>query len=61
MRKPIGITVPHREVGYKEPKGWRGIADSEIIEILRDYNMEQSPNRMNYTKEIIRTLMERNT
>jgi hypothetical protein len=53
--------VPHREVGYKEPKGWRGIADSEIIEILRDYNMEPSPNRMNYTKEIIRTLMERNT
>lgn len=61
MRKPIGLTVPHREVGYKEPNGWRGIADSEIIEILRDYNMEPSPNRMNYTKEIIRTLMERNT
>ena len=61
MRKPIGITVPHREVGYKEPKNWKGIPDGEIVQLLRDYNMEPSPNRMNYTKEIIRTLMERNT
>ena len=44
-----------------ENKNWRGIPDSEIIEILRDYNMVPSPNRMEYTKEIIRTLMERNT
>jgi hypothetical protein len=42
-------------------KNWRGIPDSEIVEILRDYNMVPSPNRMEYTKEIIRTLMERNT
>jgi len=44
-----------------ENKNWRGIPDSEIVEILRDYNMVPSPNRMEYTKEIIRTLMERNT
>ena len=61
MRKPIGITVPYREVGYKEPKQWRGLSDSEIIEILRDHNMEPSPHRMAAAKEIIKTLMERNT
>lgn len=60
-RKPIGLTVPYREVGYKEPKGWKGLADSEIIQILRDYNMEPSQHRMDAAREIIRTLMERNT
>lgn len=45
----------------QQQKNWRGIPDSEIIEILREYNMVPSPNRMEYTKEIIRTLMERNT
>lgn len=44
-----------------ENKNWRGLSETEIVEILRDYNMVPSPNRMEYTKEIIRTLMERNT
>ena len=30
-RKPIGLTVPYREVGYKEKKEkWVGLTDEEI-------------------------------
>jgi hypothetical protein len=29
-RRPIGLTVPYREVGYKEKKGWVGLTGKEI-------------------------------
>ena len=28
-RKPIGLTVPYREVGYKEKSGWVDLTDEE--------------------------------
>ena len=34
MRKPIGITVPYREVGYKEPKKpWVELTKKEYDDI----------------------------
>jgi hypothetical protein len=39
MRKPIGLTVPHREVGYKEKqekRAWVGLTMDEIDEIIFD-------------------------
>mgnify|MGYP003343750456 CR=1 FL=1 len=34
-RKPIGLTVPYREKGYKEKKGWVGLTVGEIAEIAK--------------------------
>ena len=30
MRRPIGLTVPYREVGYQEKSGWVNLTDKEI-------------------------------
>jgi hypothetical protein len=40
-RRPIGLTVPYREVGYKEKKEWEikpkwiGLTDVEIADIVK--------------------------
>jgi len=60
MRKPIGITVPYREVGYKEKLKLLDLTDQEITEILRDYNMAPNPHRMGAAREIIRSFLEKN-
>lgn len=31
-RKPIGLTVPYREVGYQEKKKWISLTEEEIKE-----------------------------
>ena len=33
QRKPIGLTVPYREVGYKEKSGWVGLMAKDWNEI----------------------------
>lgn len=30
MRRPIGLTVPYREVGYQEKSDWVSLTDKEI-------------------------------
>lgn len=34
-RKPIGLTVPYREVGYKEKSGWVDLTEQELSNITR--------------------------
>jgi hypothetical protein len=34
-RRPIGLTVPYREVGYKEKGKWVGLTTVEIAEIIK--------------------------
>ena len=34
-RRPIGLTVPYREVGYKEKSGWVGLTTKEIAELVK--------------------------
>lgn len=31
-RRPIGLTVPYREGGYKEKSGWKSLTEAEIKE-----------------------------
>lgn len=59
-RKPIGLTVPYREVGYKEKKKLVELTDQEIAEILKDYNMAPNPHRMDAAREIIKSFLEKN-
>lgn len=35
-RRPIGLTVPYREVGYQEKSGWVGLTEDEKNKILVD-------------------------
>ena len=30
MRRPIGLTVPYREVGYQEKRQWVDLTDEEL-------------------------------
>lgn len=43
-RRPIGLTVPHREVGYKEKKEkreWVDLTDDEEMDIALKQNMSR--------------------
>ena len=35
VRRPIGLTVPYREVGYTEKSGWVGLTTAEIAEFVK--------------------------
>lgn len=35
-RRPIGLTVPYREVGYKEKSKWVGLTDDELPMLAGD-------------------------
>lgn len=35
-RKPIGLTVPYREVGYKEKSGWVALTKEEREQIQEE-------------------------
>lgn len=42
QRKPIGLTVPYREVGYKEKSTWVGLNQQDVLELLADgYSTEK--------------------
>jgi len=64
MRRPIGLTVPYREVGYKEKKEWEirrpwvGLTVSEIAEITK--TLERG-NFLVAIKDIEAKLKEKNT
>ena len=58
MRKPIGLTVPYREVGYKEPTGWKGLTVQEIAQFVK--TLERG-NFLAAIKSIEAKLKERNT
>jgi hypothetical protein len=34
-RRPIGLTVPYREVGYTEKKGWVSLTEEEVKECFK--------------------------
>lgn len=59
MRKPIGLSVPHRKI-KKDSGGWFDISDDEIIEVLKDHNMGALPHRIDACREIAKILKERN-
>lgn len=48
-RRPIGLTVPYREVGYKEKKEreikphWQNLTDREMMDAI---NIDDSPMEM---------------
>lgn len=62
-RKPIGLTVPYREVGYKEKKEWEikrpwvGLSDDEILETYRGPN---GSDYVDYARGIEAKLKEKN-
>jgi len=58
-RKPIGLTVPYREVGYKEKKEkreWVDLTDDEEMNIALKQNM----SRHGVVCEAIRQFKEKN-
>lgn len=56
QRKPIGLTVPYREVGYKEKSGWVGLTLDE-----RSACYEKSGGNLSrFAKAIEQLLKEKN-
>jgi hypothetical protein len=61
-RKPIGLTVPYREVGYKEKKEWEikrpwvGLTKKEMMDVI---NMEGTSMEM--LQKIEAKLKEKNS
>jgi len=37
QRKPIGLTVPYREVGYKEKSGWVSLPAEEVERLIHNF------------------------
>ena len=61
-RKPIGLTVPYREVGYKEKKEWeikRPWVDLTDREMMDAINIDDTPMEMG--RKIEAKLKEKNT
>ena len=54
-RRPIGLTVPYREVGYKEKKEWQNLTDREMMDAI---NIDDSPMEMG--RKIEAKLKEKN-
>ena len=54
-RRPIGLTVPYREVGYKEKSGWQNLTDREMMDAI---NIDDSPMEMG--RKIEAKLKEKN-
>ena len=57
-RKPIGLTVPYREVGYKEKSGWVGLTDEEISSVA--YNNNPLDGVRTFARAIEKLLKEKN-
>jgi hypothetical protein len=36
-RRPIGLTVPYREVGYKEKKEWVSLPEEEVERLIHNF------------------------
>lgn len=62
MRKPIGITVPYREVGYKEKptekRAWIGLTHFERVSIIEE---DRNRSLLEHCERIEAKLKERNT
>lgn len=62
MRKPIGITVPYREVGYKEKstekREWEGLSVFEINDLVENTEYEDYRDLVQRTEA---KLKEKNT
>ena len=61
-RRPIGLTVPYREVGYKEKKEWeikRPWVDLTDREMMDAINIEDTPMEMG--RKIEAKLRSKNT
>ena len=59
IRKPVGLTAPYREQGYKEQKDWVNLTDEEIHKCIKygvgGCNIEET------ARNIEKLLKEKNT
>ena len=60
QRKPIGLTVPYREVGYKEKSGWVGLTDAEILKFQSIVPNTLGYDLIEFAKAIEQLLKEKN-
>ena len=59
-RKPIGLTVPYREVGYKEKSGWVGLTDEEILKFEGIVPNSLGYDLIEFARAIEKLLKEKN-
>ena len=45
-RRPIGLTVPYREVGYKEKKRWVGLTEEQKERLVEMTVNEPQPHHL---------------
>jgi len=55
VRRPIGLTVPYREVGYTEKSEWQNLTDREMMDAI---HLDDSPMEMG--RKIEAKLKEKN-
>ena len=60
MRRPIGLTVPYREVGYTEKSGWVGLTDEDILRHQDLVPNTYSLDLIEFAKALEKTMKEKN-
>lgn len=62
-RKPIGLTIPYREVGFKEKKEkreWVGLTDIEYSILAEQYTGADGLDCVDYGRAVEAKLKEKN-
>jgi len=60
-RRPIGLTVPYREVGYTEKKEWVSLTEDEITQAMfKAGAIVTGPTQFKFARELEEKLKEKN-
>lgn len=60
-RRPVGLTAPYRERGYKENKEWVGLTDEEIHKITRDNERLGEFRVLGFARDLEALIKEKNS
>jgi len=59
VRRPIGLTVPYREVGYKEKRDWVGLTAEEVQEFVRRLEYRDKKNMVLAIEKLLKDKNDR--